>query len=80
MAITDIQISEELQTNAPPIKYKGDEGPKSPEEMEMMVDALLREEYEQYVFEMEEIGKTPMSIEQYRKMLIAQPQISRGQP
>ena len=32
MAITDIQISEELETNAPSIKYRGDEGPKSPEE------------------------------------------------
>ena len=34
MAITDISFSEELQTNAPPIKYKGDEGPKSPQEIE----------------------------------------------
>jgi len=35
MAITDIQISEELQTNAPSIKYRGNEGPKSPQEMMM---------------------------------------------
>ncbi len=35
MAITDIQISEELETNAPSIKYRGNEGPKSPEEMKM---------------------------------------------
>ena len=34
MAITDIQISEELETNAPSIKYRGDEGPKSPEQIE----------------------------------------------
>ena len=34
MAITDIQISEELETNAPSIKYRGDEGPKSPQEIE----------------------------------------------
>ena len=37
MAITDIQISEELETNAPSIKYRGNEGPKSPQEMEMMM-------------------------------------------
>ena len=42
MAITDIQISEELETNAPSIKYRGDEGPKSPEEEMMMADALLK--------------------------------------
>jgi len=36
MAITDINISEELITNAPSIRYKGEEGPRSPEEMEMM--------------------------------------------
>jgi len=35
MAITDIQISEELQTNAPSIKYRGNEGPKSPQDMMM---------------------------------------------
>ena len=37
MAITDIQISEELETNAPSIKYRGDEGPKSPQEEQMMM-------------------------------------------
>ena len=29
MAITDIQFSEELQTGAPSIKYRGNEGPQS---------------------------------------------------
>jgi hypothetical protein len=37
MAITDIQISEELETNAPSIKYSGNEGPKSPQEEQMMM-------------------------------------------
>ena len=37
MGIEDIQISEELETNAPSIKYRGNEGPKSPQEMEMMM-------------------------------------------
>mgnify|MGYP001368799193 CR=1 FL=1 len=44
MAITDIQISEELMTNAPSIKYSGNEGPKSPQEMEQMIMASLEEE------------------------------------
>ena len=47
MAITDLQISEELMTNAPSIKYRGNEGPKSPEEERMMmVDDILDEAYE----------------------------------
>jgi hypothetical protein len=55
MAITDINISEELVTNAPSIKYRGEEGPKSPQEMEKMVDLdLLREQYEQYLYDLEE--------------------------
>ena len=46
MAITDIQISEELETSAPSIKYSGNEGPKSPQEIEMMMaDVMLEEEY-----------------------------------
>jgi hypothetical protein len=39
MAITDIQISEELQTGAPSIKYEGKEGPRPPAQSqeEMMI-------------------------------------------
>ena len=37
MGIEDIQISEELETNAPSIKYRGDEGPKSPQEEQMIM-------------------------------------------
>ena len=39
MAITDIQISEELETGAPSIKYRGKEGPRPPaqSQQEMMV-------------------------------------------
>ena len=40
MAITDISISEELMTNAPSIKYRGNEGPKSPQEIEMMMTSV----------------------------------------
>ena len=52
MAITDINISEQLETSAPSIKYEGNEGPKSPEEQRM---AQLKQEYMQYVFEQKEL-------------------------
>jgi len=68
MAITDINISEELVTNAPSIKYRGEEGPKSPQEMEKMADLdLLREQYEQYLYDLEEQkpGFPPMSFEEF---------------
>ena len=73
MAITDIQISEELETNAPSIKYRGDEGPKSPEEEMMMADAMLQEEYEKYVYDLLEQrpDATPMSLEEFRRMVMA---------
>jgi uncharacterized short protein YbdD (DUF466 family) len=80
MAITDINISEELETNAPSIKYSGNEGPKSPEEMEMMVDAMLQEEYDQYVYDLLEQRPeaTPMSFEEFRQMVLAEGQMSKG--
>ena len=37
MGIEDIQISGELETNAPSIKYRGNEGPKSPQEEQMIM-------------------------------------------
>jgi hypothetical protein len=43
MAITDIQISEELETNAPSIKYRGNEGPKSPQEEQMIMKQQMDE-------------------------------------
>ena len=84
MAITDIQISEELETNAPSIKYRGNEGPKSPQEIEamMMADAILEEEYNKYVFDLLEIRPeaTPMTLEEFRQMVIAEGLMSGGQP
>ena len=56
MGIEDIQISEELETNAPSIKYSGNEGPKSPQEMQQMMMAQLEEEYLKYVDDMIEQG------------------------
>ena len=44
MGIEDINISEELQTNAPSIKYSGDEGPKSPQEEQQMMAAQIWEQ------------------------------------
>jgi hypothetical protein len=35
------------------------------------MDPLLKDEYDQYVFEMEEMGRTPMSFEEFRRMVIA---------
>jgi hypothetical protein len=81
MAITDIQISEELETNAPSIKYSGNEGPKSPQEEQMMMaDAILEEEYNKYVFDLLEIRPeaTPMTLEEFRQMVIAEGQMSKG--
>ena len=55
MAITDIQISEELETGAPSIKYRGKEGPRPPmqSQEEMMMakqvwDAMGPEEKGQF--------------------------------
>ena len=83
MAITDISISEELMTNAPSIKYRGDEGPKSPQEMQMMmVDDALDEAYEQYIFDLLEQrpDATPMSKDEFRRMVIMEGMMSGGNP
>ena len=38
MAITDLQISDTLQTSAPSIKYTGNEGPQAPQRMASQPD------------------------------------------
>ena len=78
MGIEDIQISEELETNAPSIKYKGDEGPKSPQEIEQRMMAQLEEEYAKYVFDMQEQGIEPMSMQQFMEQAMAEGQMSKG--
>ena len=83
MAITDISISEELMTNAPSIKYRGNEGPKSPEEERMMmVDDVLDEAYEQYIYDLLEQrpDATPMSKEEFKRMVIGEGMMSGGNP
>ena len=81
MAITDISISEELMTGAPSIKYRGNEGPKSPEqERMMMADEVLDEAYEQYIFDLLENrpDATPMSKDEFRRMIIMEGMIGKG--
>ena len=80
MGIEDIQISEELETNAPSIKYSGNEGPKSPQQMQEMMMAELEEEYARYVFEMQEQGIEPMSMKQFMDQAMAEGQMSGGTP
>ncbi len=82
MGIEDIQISEELETNAPSIKYRGDEGPKSPQEIEQMMMAQLEEEYSRYVNEMIEMGQEDsiMSIEQFMEQAMTEGQMAGGNP
>ena len=78
MAITDISISEELMTNAPSIKYRGNEGPKSPQEMQQMMIASLEEEYAKNRFEMLEQGREPMSLQEFIEQAMAEAQMSEG--
>jgi hypothetical protein len=80
MGIEDIQISEELETNAPSIKYSGNEGPKSPQQMQEMIMAQLEEEYSKYVDDMMEQGIEPMSMQQFMEQAMAEGQMSSAQP
>ena len=65
MAIDRTGISS-LQTGAPEITYTGAEGPKSPDQQLMAsADPMLVEEYNKYVFEMEEQGLQPVSFKQF---------------
>ena len=80
MGIEDIQISEELETNAPSIRYRGDEGPKSPEQIQQMMMAQLEEEYLKYVDEMIEMGREPMSMQQFMDQAMAEGQMAGGNP
>ena len=77
MAITDINISEELQTNAPSIKYRGNEGPKSPQQQEQaLLMRQLRAEYERYVAQAN--PSNVLSFEDWYRMSIEQQAQTRG--
>jgi len=71
MAIDRTGISS-LQTGAPEIKYTGDEGPKSPDEQLMAsADPMLVEEYNKYVFEMEEQGLPAISFREFVQQIMS---------
>ena len=80
MGIEDIQISEELETNAPSIKYSGNEGPKSPQQMQEMMVAQLEEEYSKYLDDMMEQGLDPMSFEEFLQQALAEGDMAGGNP
>ena len=71
MAIDRTGISS-LQTGAPEITYSGDQGPKSPDqELMASADPILVEQYQQYVFEMEEQGLQPISFREFLEQAMA---------
>ena len=71
MAIDRTGISS-LQTGAPDIKYTGDQGPRSPDQQLMAsADPMLVEEYQKYVFEMEEMGQQPMSFREFVQQVMS---------
>jgi len=61
-----------LQTGAPDIKYTGNQGPRSPQEQQMAsADPMLVEEYNKYVFEMEEQGRQPVSFKEFVQQIMS---------
>jgi len=61
-----------LDAGASDITYTGNEGPKSPEQQLMAsADPMLVEEYQKYVFEMEEQGQTPISFKQFVQQVMS---------
>ena len=74
---------ESLDTGAPDITYEGNQGPKSPQEdqrkMEEFQMAQLKEEYDKYVFDSEEQGIQPMSMEQFMQQIAAEAQMSSNE-
>ena len=72
MAIDRTGISS-LQTGAPEITYSGDQGPKSPDqELMASADPILVEEYDKYVFQMEEQGLQPISFKEFVQQLMSE--------
>ena len=70
MAITDLQISDTLETSAPSIKYTGNEGPQAPQQMASQPDPTA----EMNDFSMKVFGKplhqlTPPQLEQLYELM-----------
>ena len=71
MAIDRTGISS-LDAGASDITYTGNEGPKSPDQQLMAsADPMLVEEYNKYVFEMEEQGQTPISFKEFVQQIMS---------
>jgi len=74
------QMSQSIEAGAPDITYSGNEGPKSPQqEQQQMMMAQLQEQYYRYVFEMEEQGIQPMTLQQFIEQAMAEGQMSSAQ-
>jgi len=87
MGIEDIQISEELETNAPSIKYRGNEGPKSPQEMQEMMMASAPDPMDERnsmmeTIAMEEFGKplSDLNEDEIIQIELFMEEMSGGQP
>ena len=78
MAIDRTGISS-LNAGASDITYTGNEGPKSPDQQLMAsADPMLVEEYQKYVFEMEEQGQTPISFREFVEQIMAESRMAEG--
>ena len=78
MAIDRTGISS-LDTGASDITYTGDQGPKSPDQQLMAsADPMLVEEYNKYVFEMEEMGVAPMSFKEFVQQIMSEANMAEG--
>ena len=71
MAIDRTGISS-LDAGASDITYTGNEGPRSPDQQLMAsADPMLVEEYQKYVFEMQEQGQTPISFREFVQQVMS---------
>ena len=78
MAIDRTGISS-LDTGASDITYSGNQGPKSPDQQLMAsADPMLVEEYNKYVFEMEEQGLQPISFREFVEQIMAESRMAKG--
>jgi len=74
-----IDTGTSLDSGASDITYTGDEGPRSPEQQLMAsADPMLVEEYQKYVFEMEEQGQTPISFKQFVQQIMSESRMAGG--
>ena len=62
-----------LDAGASDITYSGNQGPKSPDQMLMAsADPMLVDEYNKYVFQMEEQGQTPISFKEFVQQIMSE--------